>query len=434
MTASKTLHTHITDSEIRRHATTGIRQLRDSRTPALRFRFWSSDRTKGSWYIVLNDAWVKVGNYPAIDAKTMQAFLPKILASRSVNGQATSTVSGWHTVGDLLSWYAERMARDRGLSSSRKASAKSAVRCHLQPRLQTLLLADLNHARLDQLLLWPLQEQYALSFVRSVYAILAVAFRQAFTLKLMDVNPMAGFKFGDFVQTRIKPKPARLRRDDLDELLAGLLAIARTDPRDCMLVLMMLCHGTRLGETRVARWKHINLVSRHWFIPAAETKTKHEHTLPLTDQVCALLVHYRARQQARGYAGAYLFPGPAGKPLSAKNAGNVFVRLGQGAWSSHDLRKVARTAWMELGVDYLVGELLLNHTMKELDATYIHTTAEALKRQALETWHAWLDQHGFLALHGGTEPGLVEPISPAPAVCDAPCSRSALPLQGRRFS
>jgi len=434
MTSSKTLHIHVTDSEIRRHAATPIQQLRDPRFPALRFRYWSSDRTRGSWYVVIKSAWNKIANYPVIDAKTMQAHLPQILASRAFNPQAFSNVSGWHTVGDLLTWYADRMARDRGLSGSRKASAKSAVRCHLQPRLQTLLLTDLNHARLDELLLWPMQEKYALSFVRSVYAILAVAFRQAFTLKLMDVNPMTGLKFGDFVQTRIKPKPAHLRRDDLDELLAALKGIARTDPRDCMLALMMLCHGTRLGETRMARWKHVNLISRQWFIPADETKTKHEHTLPLTDQVCALLISYRAYQQARGYDGAYLFPGSPGKPLSAKNAGNVFVRLGQGAWSSHDLRKVARTAWMELGVDYLVGELLLNHTMKELDATYIHTTAEALKRRALETWHAWLDQHGFLALHGGTEPGLVEAINPVPIVCDEPCSRSVPPLQGRRLN
>lgn len=434
MTTSKTLHTHVTDSEIRRHAATQIQRLRDPRFPALRFRYWSSDRTRGSWYVVIKDAWKKVANYPVIDAKTMQAHLPQILASRAFNPQAFSTVSGWHTVGDLLSWYADRMARDRGLSSSRKASAKSAVRCHLQPRLQTLLLTDLNHARLDELLLWPMQEKYALSFVRSVYAILAVAFRQAFTLKLMDVNPMAGLKFGDFVQTRIKPKPAHLRRDDLDELLAALKGIAKTDPRDCMLALIMLCHGTRLGETRMARWKHVNLISRQWFIPADETKTKHEHTLPLTDQVCALLATYRAHQQARGYDGVYLFPGSPGKPLSAKNAGNVFVRLGQGAWSSHDLRKVARTAWMELGVDYLVGELLLNHTMKELDATYIHTTAEALKRRALESWHAWLDLHGFTALHGETEPRPVDVLSAEPAADDGPCSRSVLPLQGRKFS
>ncbi|KJZ46016.1 site-specific integrase [Pseudomonas fluorescens] len=434
MSPSKTLHIHVTDAEIRRHASTDIHVLRDPRFPALHFRYWSSDRNKGSWYVVVNDRWSKAANYPGIDAKTMQTLLPTILVRRLINIQASSTVSGWHTVGELLSWYSGRMTRDRGLSSSRKASAKSALHRQLLPRLHAVLLVNLNHARLDELLLWPMQEQYALSYVRSVYAILAVAFRQAFTLKLIDLNPMAGFKFGDFVQTRIKPKPARLRRDDLDALLTSLADASQTEPKGRMLALMMLCHGTRLGETRVARWKHINLINRHWFIPADDTKTKHAHTLPLSDQVCSLLLQYRAHQQTRGYVGAYLFPGVKGQPLSARSAGDVFVQLGRGAWTSHDLRKLARTAWMELGVDYLVGELLLNHTMKELDATYIHTTAEALKRKALESWHAWLDLHGFTALHGETEPRPVDVLSAEPAAVDGPSSRSVLPLQGRKFS
>lgn len=40
--------------------------------------------------------------------------------------------------------------------------------------------------------------------------------------------------------------------------------------------------------------------------------------------------------------------------------------------------------------------------MKDLDATYIHTTAEALKRRALEVWHQQLDHQGFTALHTET--------------------------------
>lgn len=51
-----------------------------------------------------------------------------------------------------------------------------------------------------------------------------------------------------------------------------------------------------------------------------------------------------------------------------------------------------------------MGEVLVNHAMKDLDATYIYTTAEQLKRTALERWHAWLDGRGFGAFHSGTYP------------------------------
>jgi integrase len=204
-------------------------------------------------------------------------------------------------------------------------------------------------------------------------------------------------------------------------------------PLESMLALMMLCHGTRLGETRQARWKNINLTTRLWFIPAADTKTKAEHTLPLTDQACALIERHRAIQQAAGYQGPFLFPGRSGAAISATNASTLFADLAKGNWSSHDLRKVARTAWADLGVDYMVGEMLLNHAMKDLDATYIHTTAEGMKRKALEMWHEHLDRHGFIALHGGIFDGQAVEASPTQPTNDGACGDSQYPSQGRRL-
>ncbi|WP_062388803.1 tyrosine-type recombinase/integrase [Pseudomonas abietaniphila] len=407
----RTLTVVMTDAEIRRHAgRQHIRALRDARHPELHFRYSTADRSKGSWHVVVRGKWGKAGNYPGINAKLMQATLPEILARRAVDPSAASTTSSWRTVGDVLSWYTDRMNRDRGLSAKRKASAQSALRRHLVPRLQDLDLASLDRSALDRLLMWPMQERYELSFVRSVYGVLAVAFRQAARLKLINFSPMADLKFTDFVRTRIRPKAARLRGDDLPPLLQTFTDQFDAFPMQAMLPLMMLCHGTRLGETRLARWKNVNLVTRQWFIPAGDTKTKAEHTLPLTEQACALLQRYRAQQLAAGYSGPFLFPGSNGSALSASKACTVFTSVSKGEWSSHDLRKVARTAWADLGVDYMVGEMLLNHAMKDLDATYIHTTAEGMKRKALEAWHQHLDSQGFALLHGGTYAG-------QPAIC-----------------
>lgn len=428
---SKTLTVAISDAEIRRHAGGEVRQLRDIRHPELRFRYSTTDRNKGAWHVVVRGKWGKAGNYPSINAKLMISTLPTILARRVVDPKAASTTTAWHTVGEVLNWYADRMGRDRGLSAKRKASAQSALRCHLTPRLQDVPLASLDRASLDRLLMWPMQERYALSFVRSVYGVLAVAFRQAMRLGLITLNPMADLKYTDFVQTRIKPKPARLRGDDLPTLLHDLTERIEHAPLESMLALMMLCHGTRLGETRLARWKNLNLTTRQWFIPAPDTKTKAEHTLPLTEQACALIERYRTMQQAAAYQGPLLFPGRSGTAISATNASALFAGLAKGAWSSHDLRKVARTAWADLGVDYMVGEMLLNHAMKDLDATYIHTTAEGMKRKALETWHQHLDRHGFDALHGGTYPRQAAAPSSVQTTTDGACSDSPHPSQGR---
>lgn len=429
-----TLHLNITDAEIRKQAAGTVRQLRDPRFPELRFRYSTTNRAKGAWHVVVRGKWGKAGNYPGINAKLMQSTLPTILARRSADPAANSITTSWTTVGDVLTWYADRMSRDRGLSDKRKASAQSALRCHLVPRLNDMALSSLNRATLDRLLMWPMQEQYELSFVRSVYGVLAVAFRQATRLGLLGVNPMASLKYTDFVQTRIRPKAARLRGDDLPSLLLDLAERIDRAPLESMLALMMLCHGTRLGETRLARWKNVNTTTRQWFIPEADTKTKAEHTLPLTLQACALIERYRTLQQASGYQGPCLFPGRSGTAISATLASSLFTGMAQGEWSSHDLRKVARTAWADLGVDYMVGEMLLNHAMKDLDATYIHTTAEGLKRQALETWHNHLELHGLTPLLGGTYAGQETLKNTAQDTEYKASSHSTHPSQGRRQS
>lgn len=429
----KTLHVQLTDAEIRRNQAGAVRQLRDPRHPALRFRYSTVDRAKGSWHVVVGKAWGKAGNYPDINAKAMLATLPAILARRSADPAAKSTATNWSTVGELLSWYLERMTRDRALSEKRKASAKSALKRHLQPRLGQLPLAGLNRPAIDRLLLMPMQERYALSFVRSVWGVLGVAVRQAYRLDLLAVNPLAGLEFTDFVRTKIKAKAARLHSDDVPGLLILLADQFDESPAACVLAGLMLCHGTRLGETRLARWKNVNTSTGKWFIPAADTKTKAAHTLPLTGQARALIERYRLAQQARGYTGQFLFPGSSGQALSATKASTMFTHLAHGEWSSHDLRKVARTAWTDLGVDYMVGELLLNHAMKDLDQAYIHTAAEQLKRQALDTWHAYLDQRGFEVLHGGTYARQEGEALPAHIMDNEASSVNQYPLPRRRF-
>lgn len=399
-----TKHIIITDAEIRKQAGQPVRQLRDPRYPELRFRYSSVDRARGAWHVIVRGKWGKAGDFPSLTTKAMLTALPAILARRAIDTEATSLTSTWSRTGELLDWYLDRMLRDRNLSEKRKAGAKSAITCHLTPRLHDLPLAEVSKATLDQRLMWPLQERYALSFVRLVFNVLAVAMRKAHRLGMIEHNPMGSLRFGDFVGVRIKPKSSRLRERDLPDLLAKLANWSEARPADALLVLMMLCHGTRLGETRSALWRNVDLQAGQWFIPADDTKTKQNHTLPLTRQACALLSRYQAQQVAQGYQGAYLFPASRRGPLGATAASQVFAELSDRQWTSHDVRKVARTCWMDLGVDYLVGEMLVNHALRNMDATYIHTTAEALKRQALKRWHDQLDRLGLNALTGETYP------------------------------
>jgi integrase len=398
MTAQvKTLTVKLSDAEIERSAKKlHIRDLRDASHPALHFRF-AKNRARGSWYLLSKRTWHRIGGFPDLSTKQVVAALPAVRLRVAAN--EGSTLSTWLTTGELLAWYADRMARDRNLSEKRKKTGASAIKCHLMPRLGDLPLTGIEKATLDSQLMWPLQESISIDYVRSVFQLLALAFRQAFKLGHISTNPMASIKFNDFSKAKVGIKPSRLRGVQLSGLLEQLADVMAVAPLDAMLALMMLCHGTRIGETRQARWSHISLAEREWFIPAEHTKTGVEHHLPLTEQVRKVLINYREIQRAKGYDGQFLFPSRNGKALSEGQASAVFGRLGQGEWTSHDLRKVARTGWADLGVDHLIGELLINHAMGHNVKVYIQSDVMGRKRDALEQWHAHLDTKGFDQIH-----------------------------------
>lgn len=416
--AGSTRHVKITDAEIRRQAEqAGVLQLRDPRYPALLLRFRAKDRARASWHVLRHAGGKslskKLGNWPDLSAAKAIELLPGALAKMTEDPGALVSVSGWAVVGDLLRWYQERTARDRSLSSKRRATVRSIVACQLLPRVGSLRLDHADRAALDSRLVMPMQDLHSLAYTRQCFGALKVAFKKAARLKMLAANPLADVVFTDFIETPIRPKPCAIRPQQLPDIFALLVDHWKSRPADALLPLMMLCHGTRISETRLAKWENVDLAEGgEWFIPAGDAKTKADHRLPITRQVRELLTAYRARQIAGGYSGSYLFPRGDGKPLSESQGQDVFDRVaGAEPWTSHDLRKIARSMWADLGVDYLIGELLLNHALDDLDAAYIHTHAQALKRDALERWHCWLESRGLSFFATRTEPVCTAPVT-----------------------
>jgi integrase len=305
------------------------------------------------------------------------------------------------TVGQVVGWWCERLEVNRSVSASYKATMQSLARRQVAPRLGKVTLKQLDRATVDDQLVWPMQaEGLSPHTAHKALQVLLAALELAARQKRIERNPLAGVSFKDFWSGKLQPKPAGLLPVAVSTLLPKLCEAFDRQPVVVMLVLTMLAQGNRIGETCLARRQHISLIDRLWIFPAQNTKTGEELVVPLTEQMCALLTRYWQALPAARQGSPWVFPGVNGKPLSAKQASALIKELSGGEWTSHDLRKLARTVWAEIGIDYLVGEMLLNHSMGTLAKTYIRTTADQLRRQALEQWHAWLDARGFAAAHG----------------------------------
>lgn len=304
-------------------------------------------------------------------------------------------------VAQVVTWWCGRLEANRSVSASYKATMLSLARRQVIPRLGKVTLKQLDRATVDDQLVWPMQaEGLSPHTAHKALQVLLMALELAAVQKRIERNPLAGVSFKDFWSGKLQPKAAGLLPVAVPTLLTNLCDAFERQPVAVMLALTMLAQGNRIGETCLARRAQISMIERVWIFPSQNTKTREELVVPLTEQMCELLTRYWQALPPSRQGSPWVFPGVNGKPLSAKQASALIKELSGGEWTSHDLRKLARTVWAEIGIDYLVGEMLLNHSVGTLAKTYIRTTADQLRREALERWHAWLDARGFTAAHG----------------------------------
>ncbi len=160
------------------------------------------------------------------------------------------------------------------------------------------------------------------------------------------------------------------------------------DPGTALALRLILVTGQRPGEVSGMAWAEVE--EDWWTIPAKRTKNGREHRVPLTALAQTLLT------QARKLAGesAYVFPSPRlngrDKPLEVRSLSRAIDRkhaqLGLEKFVPHDLRRSVRTRLAELGIDDVVAERVLNHTLQGIARVYNRHDYDMEKRAALETW------------------------------------------------
>ena len=151
---------------------------------------------------------------------------------------------------------------------------------------------------------------------------------------------------------------------------------------------LQLLLGLRIGEAVGARKCEIDLEAGLWTIPAARTKSRREHKIPLS----SLAVDILRGAMVRAGSSAWLFPSCVdGKPIRPKSASRALLRLrkrlGIEDVGTHDLRRTMATGLGDMGVsDELIGRVL-NHAPGSVTRRhYNHAGRLAEMREAIEAW------------------------------------------------
>ena len=150
---------------------------------------------------------------------------------------------------------------------------------------------------------------------------------------------------------------------------------------------LQLATAQRKGEVTIAEWSEFDLGNKVWTIPAAKSKNKLTHRVPLSPLALQIL------KQLKRISGdsRWLFPSPHGdKPVIATVIDHAVRKnrevFGIASFTPHDLRRTAASHMTSVGISRLVVSKILNHVESGVTAVYDRHSYDIEKRHALEMW------------------------------------------------
>lgn len=235
-----------------------------------------------------------------------------------------------------------------------------------------------------------------------VFTAISEIFKHGLARHVATANPCAGISVSAICG---KPEPKRQRLKLTDgELRIILPALPGIGTENALAVKVQLATCVRLGELTKAEWAHVDFDRAEWFIPDQNSKTGRGFTIPLPSAVvgwfkeletfaCGSRYVLPARQARRrkNFGGEVHFEQRALNSMLHKlcdrldEAGTPVRRF-----TPHDLRSTARSHLAALGVNLIVAERCLNHSLGGLIAIYDQHDYLDERRAALMRWVDYL--------------------------------------------
>lgn len=202
--------------------------------------------------------------------------------------------------------------------------------------------------------------------------ILRKMFNLAIRWQIRTDNPAAGFsRFPEM------PRDRFLSADEIKRL-ADVLA-DHPNRRCANVIRLLLLTGARRGEVMNARWDQFDLENGIWTKPAATTKQRRLHRVPLSQAAVELLRTIRSGVPADC---PWVFPGDIeGKPLT--DIQNFWERVRAkadlGDTRIHDLRHTFASLLVSGGMTLPMVGRLLGHTQAQTTLRYAHLYDDPLR-------------------------------------------------------
>jgi integrase len=289
-----------------------------------------------------------------------------------------------HIAKRFIAEYAE--GKKVPLSKTTIESYKRALQGELTAKWAARPLAEITDRDVIRVI-DKLEAEKHFASARLFRAYLSKFFNWCIGKRMIRENPTRGLSLGS--------APAEFKRDrvlSISELQTVLGAADGLGEVWRGYIWMLILTGQRRTETAMAKWSDLTLDGDKplWKIPAANTKNRVAHEVPLSSEAIAVLT-------ALPRIGDYVFTLNGKSPISAfskvKTGLDKAIR-GAGVklkpWRIHDLRRSLVTGLHELGIgDVHLIEMIVNHVSGVrggIAGTYDKSSRMEDRRRALTAW------------------------------------------------
>lgn len=376
-----------------------------------------------AWFLVYTKladgkrAWLKLGTYPDVPLGTDKGARQKAKDARAKVADGADPIAekkakaASQTVADLVENYVTRHASTKrsgdeiarrlrknvsGRDAEGKSIAEASAGCIGDVRLSELHRRDITKA-IDAI-----KDRGKHTEANRVFEDIRSMVRWARARGDLDENLTEGMK---------KPSET-VERDrvlNADEIKSMWKTLPDADMRESTRRVIRLClvTGQRVGEVSGMTRPEIDLDKGLWVIPAARSKNKREHVVPLSVMAITIIrdqiaeVDALSKRKDRDVP-TFVFPGPGARAavtgaaiakaikreeVTEKGAATI---IGAAPWTAHDLRRSAATHMEEMGVSPFVVGHVLNHVSatKSTITSRVYARYDYLKEktEALDLW------------------------------------------------
>ena len=211
--------------------------------------------------------------------------------------------------------------------------------------------------------------------------------------QIVMLNPCDALKVSAIIGVHPKRRERiKLTKDEIRDFLAALPSIGI---ENSLAIKILLATCVRKCELIRAKWERVDLNKGVWVIPDEHAKGGKGFEVPLSTTVTDWFI------ELKKYSGEsdYVLPSrKQGRDSLARHISRSTLNVAINRldcdvrhFSPHDLRSTARSYLAELGVDIIVAERCLNHSLGGLVAVYDQHDFMDERRKALNLWAEYIE-------------------------------------------